>query len=175
MSNIESYLLYKPVLTKAVVGYFLKEDKVILGLRKQVSFGLGENLISGIGGKVGDSPEIIGESDEQAMMREAEEEIGVKIKKLHKVGEITFLFPNKAKWNQFVIAYIIKEWEGEPQETDVIKPLRFQLNELPFERMWADNQYWVPHVLSGKTINATFLYADDNKTVQEYISSSNIL
>lgn len=52
MSEIDKYLNQVETLMKVVVGYPVKETRVLLGLRKKVSLGLGENLISGIGGKV---------------------------------------------------------------------------------------------------------------------------
>ncbi len=152
---------------RAVVGYLLSDGQVILGLRKKVSMGLGENLISGIGGKVGDIQGLESESDDEALLREVQEEIDVTITSFKKVGEITFLFPNKPKWNQFVVAYIVNSWSGIPKETETIKPVTFSLNQLPVSQMWDDNKYWVPLVLNGKSIRAKFVYADDNRTVKE--------
>ena len=154
-------------LTRCVVCYLLKDDQVILGLRKKVSLGLGEHLISGIGGKVGDLEGLEGETDEEALQREVKEEIGVDVKSYKKVGEITYLFPNKPKWNQFIVAYLVNSWQGMLKETEAIKPMIFPANKLPVTKMWDDNQYWVPSVLAGKYIQATFTYGADNKTVLE--------
>ncbi len=167
MSQIESYLKTKPALTRMVLGYLVKDNEVILGLRKEVSWGLGKNLICGIGGKIGDVPGLENESDSEAMARETLEEIGLAIKNFNRVGKVIFLFPNKPKWNQEVIIYLIKDWTGEPSEQEKIKPLVFKHNALPQEQMWDDNQYWVPQVLAGKKVEATILFAEDNKTVAE--------
>jgi 8-oxo-dGTP pyrophosphatase MutT (NUDIX family) len=172
MNNIEKYLKESNTYTKAVVGYMIKEDNVILGLRKKVSFGLGENLISGIGGKIGDIEGLENETAEEALKREFLEEIGVNPKTYHKVGEITFVFPNKDKWNQQVDAYLITDWEGEPVETDVIDPNEYPINNLPRKTMWDDNRYWVPRILAGEKIKAIFVYGDDNATVvDQYIGN----
>lgn len=167
MSKLHEYVGTNPNLTKAVVCYFVKGDKILLGLRKKVSLGLGENLISGIGGKVGDIEGLENETFEEALHREVMEEVGVKIKKFQQVGEITFLFPNKPKWNQFVIAYIVSDWEGDFVETESIKPIEFNINEIPYSKMWADNKYWLPTVLDGKSIIAKFLYDEENKNIVE--------
>lgn len=163
--NTETYLEKFPPLTRAVVGYLVTNDRVILGLRKKVSWGLGENLISGIGGKVGDEEAFKGESDEEALVRELREEVGVTLISYEKVGEITFLFPHKPKWSSSVAAYLITQWQGEPQETEPIKPESFFKSSLPTEQMWDDNQYWVPLILEGKKVRAVFEYGEDNKTV----------
>ena len=156
--------------TPAVVGYLRDGDRVCLGIRKKVSSGLGENLIAGIGGKVGDSLEIRNETPASAMDREALEEIGVDILEKQEMGRVRFVFSHKppdSKWNQDVTIYSVTKWQGMPSETESIKPVWFDLGELPWERMWADNEYWLPKVLSGQRVDAVFLYRDDNK-VAEY-------
>src|SRR5262252_4693813 len=103
-------------LTPMVASYFLKDNQVLLGLRKQTEWELGKNLIAGIGGKIGDIPGLENETPERALEREAQEEIGVLPTSYHNAGQVTFLFPNKPKWNQKVNLYIVDEWEGEPTE-----------------------------------------------------------
>jgi ADP-ribose pyrophosphatase YjhB (NUDIX family) len=151
----------------AVVCYLIKDNKITLGLRKRVSFGLGENLISGIGGKVGDVTGLENETFDEALFREVKEEIDVEITTFKKVAEIKFLFPNKTKWNQYVIAYLISDWKGEPKETESIKPLTYNYNEIPFDRMWADNKDWLPLVLEDKEVEAIFMYNDTNDKIVE--------
>lgn len=169
MVSIKQYLGSGGVVfVPAVVCYLVKDGKVLLGRRKEVSLGLGKGLISGIGGKVGDKPEFADETYEQALVRELREEIGVAARRWRKVGQIRFLFPHKPKWNQEVTAYIVEDWEGEPQETDAIQPLWFDLGQLPAEKMWHDNQFWVPRVLAGESVQATFLYGGDGKVWEYY-------
>ncbi len=48
--------------TPSVVGYLREGGRVCLGVRKKVSLGLGENLVAGIGGRVGDTPEVKSET-----------------------------------------------------------------------------------------------------------------
>lgn len=154
------------VFVPAVVGYLQQQDRVLLGLRKRVSAGLGEGLVAGIGGKIGDAPELANETADAALVREFQEEVGVTPIKWENKGSVKFIFPAKSKWNQDVTIYTITAWEGQPQETEVIKPLWFPLTELPFERMWEDNQHWVPRALAGEMIQAVFLYDLDNKLAE---------
>lgn len=168
MGKLQDYLQSDITMTPAVVCYLIRGNKVLLGLRKKVSSGLGQNLISGIGGKVGDLPEIAGETADEALAREVLEEIGVKVTKFRRVGRVRFLFPCKPKWNQDVVAYIVEEWEGEPRETEAIEPMWFELGSLPAGQMWDDNKYWVPRVLAGECVDVSFLYDDSNSKVAEY-------
>jgi len=155
--------------TPAVVGYLRDGDKVCLGVRKKVSHGLGENLIAGIGGKVGDTPEIQNETPEEAIDREANEEIGVKVMEKQYRGRVRFIFSHKppdSKWNNDVKVYSITGWKGSPTETESTKPLWFSINDIPWKNMWEDNEHWLPKVLAGQLVNAIFLYSDDNKVAE---------
>lgn len=169
MKTIDEFLA-SVTFTAAVVGYLRDGDRVCLGLRKKVSAGLGENLIAGIGGKVGDSLEIQNESSDQAMNREVSEEIRVTVLAKQEMGRVRFIFAHKppdSPWNQDVTIYSITKWEGLPCETESIKPLWFDIGEIPWERMWEDNDYWLPKVLSGQRVDAIFLFSDDNQ-IAEY-------
>lgn len=165
MSEIEKYVT-RTHFTPAVVGYLRDGDRVLLGVRKSVSHGLGQNLIAGIGGKVGDSEETKSETHGQTMYREAEEEVVVKVLEKAEMGRLRFIFTHKkpdSSWNQDVTIYEITKWEGEPTETESTKPLWFDKDEIPWEKMWEDNEHWLPKVLSGKEVEAIFLFSDDNK------------
>ena len=39
------------------------------------------------------------------------------------------------------------------------------MDALPFGRMWDDAPRWLPRVLAGERLRATFSYAADNETV----------
>ena len=167
MKQLKSYLKSEIFFSPAVVCYLKKGNHVLLGLRKKVSLGLGENLIAGIGGKVGDSPGFEDETHEEALIREVHEEIEIQVLKYRRMGRVRFLFPHKPQWNQDVQVYVVNEWKGEPQETDVIKPIWVEVGDLPISQMWDDNTYWVPKVLLGEYVDAIFLYADDNKVIEQ--------
>jgi ADP-ribose pyrophosphatase YjhB (NUDIX family) len=169
MEKIDEFLR-SVTFTRAVVGYLRDGNRVCLGLRKKVSSGLGENLIAGIGGKVGDSLEIRNETPAHAMDREASEEIRVKVLEKQEMGRVRFIFSHKppdSPWNQDVTIYSITKWEGTPSETESLQPMWFETSELPWERMWGDNEHWLPKVLAGQPVNAVFLFSADNE-IAEY-------
>jgi 8-oxo-dGTP pyrophosphatase MutT (NUDIX family) len=168
MGEIDRYL-NSVTYTRAVVGFLVEGSRICLGVRKRASNGLGLNLIAGIGGKIGDSAEIQDETASMAMDREANEEIGVKVLEKQDMGRVRFIFthkPPESNWNQEVRIYSITRWEGKPCETESIKPLWFDIQKLPWEQMWEDNQYWLPRILSGERIEAVILYRDEDH-VQE--------
>lgn len=173
---IEEYVKQTDKLTKSTVGILVDENNVILGLRKSSSTDLGLGLIAGIGGK-----HELGESDEECFIREFKEEVGTIIEngqenivcqplEFKKVGRVRFFFKNKpieSSWNQDVAVYACTKWAGTPVETESTKPLTFNSSKIPFERMWPDNQYWIPKLLNNEQFNAVFIY-EDAKQIAEY-------
>lgn len=139
-------------------------QQVLLGRRKG-RFGRG--LLVGIGGKVGDQEDFKDETVEEAVAREVEEEIGVAVRSLLKVGEVAFLFPQKEEWSQRVHVFTCEDWEGDPGEGEEIRPEWFTPTEVPYEEMWDDAQYWLPLVLEGQLLRATFVYDEGNSRVIE--------
>ena len=132
--------------------------QVLPGLKKQ---GLGQGRLVGLGGHVepGESP--------RAAMREVLEESGVPVNPadLTEMGQSIFRFPARPSWNQSVTVFTAKHWQGEPSESDEIAPQWFEINRLPFERMWDDARSWLPHLLGGRRLSAEIVCADNNQTV----------
>ena len=133
--------------------------EILLGLKKN---GLGEGKWNGFGGKVEN-----GETIERAAARELREECGiaVDVRDLRRVARVEFCFPFKPAWNQIVHAFIARAWRGEPIESREMMPRWFGTNAIPYDTMWADDQHWLPLVLQGKCVNASFTFEPDNETV----------
>lgn len=166
-SLIDKVLDTKPILIPAVVCFPVKDQDVLLMRRTKTSDGLGQDLISGIGGKVGDSETFRNETHEEALVREVHEEVGITPTKYRKIGRVRFLWETKPNWNMDVTIYIVEAWRGNPVETDVAKPVWHKISNLPKIHMWEDNHYWLPKVLEGEKVNAIFLY-DENKKLSEH-------
>lgn len=132
---------------------------VLLGLKKM---GFGVSKVTGIGGKVE-----MGETVAEAALRELEEEVGLRAREpdLEPVGQLTFLFPFKPSFSQLVYVFLVKQWEGEPEEGREVVPTWFALDRVPFERMWHDATFWFPPIMAGERIRARFTFQEDNETV----------
>lgn len=117
---------------------------------------------NGVGGKVGE-----GEAIEAAAVREAHEEIGVLIDAadLTKVAMLTFYFDGKPEWSIECHTYITERWDGEPRESEEMAPEWFALDQIPFERMWVDDIHWLPRVLKGERLRATFNFSNDGSQI----------
>ncbi len=141
--------------------FLIKPDsrEILLAMKKR---GFGEGKFNGTGGKVEAT-----ETSKQATVREAKEEIGVDVSEddLVEVADITFLFENKPDWSFHCIAYTTTHWEGEPSESEEMAPQWFSFDEIPYERMWVDDKYWLPQVLESKKLNAIFHFSEDANAV----------
>lgn len=150
-------------LPEVCVTYLLREShtgtEVLLGRKK---FGLGEGNLVGPGGKL--EP---GESPADAAVREVLEEVSISIRPqdLMLVGELTYPFTHHPKFSQKSWAFVCREWEGEPVESDELVPEWHLLESIPLDRMWDDAKHWLPHALAGQFVRATFTFGADARTV----------
>jgi SAM-dependent methyltransferase len=138
-------------------------EDILLGFKKT---GFGEGKYVGIGGTV--------EADEtirQAAVRELKEEANLTTTEadLEKTARITFVFPGKPDWNRVVYVFLVRKWEGDPQESREIEPSWFAREEIPYPKMWQDAAHWLPLLLAGKKITASFRFEDDNETIQAQV------
>lgn len=133
--------------------------QVLLGHKKT---GLGSGKIVGLGGHVEDS-----ESPAEAAAREVKEESGIHVTPaaLHQVAHVTFLFPVCPRWDMTVSVFTSADWSGEAAESAEIRPEWFAVTDLPLTRMWDDARSWLPRILGGERLSATFTYAADCETV----------
>lgn len=143
------------MVTRVSVG---GQPQVLLGHKKT---GLGTGKIVGLGGHV--EP---GESAAEAAAREAKEEAGVHVplSALREAAFITFLFPVRPAWDMTASVFTAASYSGDPYETAEIRPEWFGRAALPLDRMWDDARSWLPRILDGERLRATFTYADDCQT-----------
>jgi 8-oxo-dGTP diphosphatase len=133
--------------------------ELLLGMKNR---GFGKDKYNGFGGKVE-----TGETIENAAARELREECGivVTLDDLTRAAHLEFFFPAQPDWNQAVHVFLAKRWRGEPVASCEMTPAWFSTEALPYERMWMDDPYWLPLVLHGEYVEATFTFKDDNETV----------
>lgn len=133
--------------------------QVLLGRKKK---GLGLGNIVGLGGKLE-----AGESAVEAAVREIDEESGLTVaaRDLRPLGVLTYLFPHRESWSQVSHVFVCSDWTGTPRESDELNPVWFDVETLPVDEMWDDARYWLPGVLSGIPVTATFTFGPDLTTV----------
>lgn len=142
--------------------FLVKDGQVLLAMKKR---GFGAGRWNGVGGKLD-----AGETVEQALVRECQEEINVTPISFEKRAEIVFDEQHKGvREFMHVHVFVGTKWEGEPKETEEMSPKWFHIADLPFSEMWPDDPFWLPQVLEGKYLNCNFVL-DEN----DQITSHNI-
>jgi ADP-ribose pyrophosphatase YjhB (NUDIX family) len=146
---------------QATLLFLLKDNQILLAMKKR-GFGVGK--WNGVGGKPNNNENI-----SETAIRETQEEINVIPSNISQVATLNFYFKNKPEWDQQVLVYITKKWEGDPVETEEMKPQWFDLNKIPYESMWSDDPFWLPLVLDEKQIQAKFTFGDNDTILKKEI------
>ncbi|NXR12571.1 8ODP triphosphatase, partial [Semnornis frantzii] len=139
----------------------VQPPRVLLGMKKR---GFGAGLWNGFGGKV--QP---GESIEEAARRELLEESGLTVDTLQKMGQITFEFVGSSELMDVHI-FRADDFHGEPTESDEMRPQWFQLDEVPFNHMWADDAYWFPLLLQKKLFRGYFKFQGQDTILEHTLT-----
>ena len=148
----------RKILTLTLV---LKEGRILLGLKKR-GFGMGR--WNGFGGKV-EADETI----EEAAKRETQEECGITITEMEKVGIHEFEFDSKRGEILEVHVFRVAAWMGEPVETEEMRPQWFTTDAIPYDAMWPDDIHWLPVFLVGKKFRTRFLFGDGDRVLENEV------
>lgn len=140
-----------------------RNNEILLAMKKR---GFGEGKYNGVGGKLEKD-----ETPETAMIREVKEEIGVVITKFEKVGLVEFdEYYKGEKQNLVFHLYFGYEWLGEIVETEEMRPEWFNIQNIPYDKMFPDDKYWLPLVLEGKKIKGYFKFDEDWNLLEKEIT-----
>ncbi|MDD5433070.1 MAG: 8-oxo-dGTP diphosphatase [Candidatus Pacebacteria bacterium] len=138
-----------------------QHPKVLLAMKKR---GFGQGRWNGLGGKVQD-----GETIEQAANREAFEEANIKLGELQKMGVIEFSWKTKPDILQVHIFKAESFW-GIPTETEEMKPAWFDVNQIPYSKMWQDDIYWMPLFLENQKFLGKFVFDDQDNILEKELN-----
>lgn len=131
---------------------FIVKDNQVLLIRKKR--GLGAGKINGPGGKL--DP---GETPLACAIRETEEELLVTPEQIDLVAELFFHAEDMPRIHAY--AYIAQEYSGTPTETEEASPIWFDIEEIPFNEMWQDDQYWLGAALGGSNVRGWFSFEEE--------------
>ena len=139
--------------TEAVLCYIRDRGRVLLQRKAEGRFGGG--FWNAPGGKI-----IDGESPEQAAAREVQEETSLTVRDLADHGTLTFFLRGIDEPDIHVRIFVAGGFEGTVEANDE-GPLEWIPDDaLPYDEMWEDDRLWVPHVLAGLRICASFRFSE---------------
>jgi len=148
----------------ATLVFVFRDDEILLINKKT---GLGKGKVNGPGGKV--EP---GETPEAAAVRECHEELDIRVSKLEYCGEHRFQFLDG--YSIHVWVYRTRDFEGIPTESREASPLWTRMDQIPFEKMWEDDKYWLPKVIRGERFQARWIFDGDRIADHEILPDGNI-
>lgn len=136
----------RKILTLAIV---VRDGRVCLGHKKR---GFGRGWYNGFGGKVRHGEDVLA-----AAKRELDEEAGVSATVWEPRGTLTFTFKGQPD-ELMVHLFTVSDLTGEPVETGEMRPEWFAVGEVPYHQMWPADRHWMPIVLAGSSVRASFHY-----------------
>jgi len=148
----------------ATLVFAFRDDEILLINKKT---GLGKGKVNAPGGKI--EP---GETPEAAAVRECHEELDIRVSKLEYCGEHRFQFVDG--YSIHVWVYRTRDFEGVPTESREASPLWTRMDQIPFEKMWEDDKYWLPMVIRGERFQARWIFDGDRIADHEILPDGNI-
>jgi 8-oxo-dGTP diphosphatase len=136
----------------ATLMFVVRGDSVLLIHKKR---GLGAGKVNGPGGHIE-----VNEKPMACAIRETQEELCIATGNVKYMGELYFHAEDMPRIHAYV--YTATTFEGEPTETDEAIPLWTKIAEIPYEKMWQDDQIWLPEVLRGNRVRAWFTFEQEN-------------
>jgi 8-oxo-dGTP diphosphatase len=135
----------------ATLVFVFRDDEILLINKKT---GLGKGKVNGPGGKV--DP---GETPETAAIRECHEELDIRVSNLEYCGEHRFQFVDGYSIQVWV--YRTRDFEGVATESREAEPLWTRMDQIPYDRMWEDDKYWLPMIIRGERFQTRWIFDGD--------------
>jgi 8-oxo-dGTP diphosphatase/2-hydroxy-dATP diphosphatase len=133
-----------------------QHNRLLLGRKKR---GFGAGKWNGFGGKL--EP---GESLIEGAKRELWEEAGIEAVNMEELGRLVFRFQDHPEIMD-VHVFKVRDFSGQPIETNEMTPGWFNEDEAPFEEMWPDDRFWFPLMLKNKQFKGLFSFDDRHQIV----------
>ncbi|MFK7848880.1 MAG: 8-oxo-dGTP diphosphatase [Rhodothermales bacterium] len=135
----------------ATLAFVIKDGQILLIRKKR---GLGAGKINGPGGRLEAH-----ESIDACAVRETQEELCITPLNILKQGELQFQFVDG--YSIHVHVYSAPDLDGTPAETEEAIPIWAPLDAVPYDEMWEDDIYWLPHLIAGDHFHGYFIFDDD--------------
>lgn len=148
--------------TRATLCFIVRDNKVLLLKKSKGLFGQGK--WNAPGGKI-----LPGEDPAQCAVREVLEETQLTIRDLEHLATVHFYKHDQRDSPDWTVnVFLSRIFEGSPTGGREGVVQWFNVNALPFEEMWEDDQYWHRLVLEGKKFEGWFYYTGDFEKLVDY-------
>ena len=145
----------------ATLCYVQNHGQVLLQRKAAGLFG--EGRWNAPGGKL-----LEGEAPESGAQREVLEETGSSVNGLRFHGLLNFYLGSTRRLDQAVFVFSCCEFKGVLQPNREGELRWFSLDEMPYDRMWEDDRFWVPLLLDGKSFVGDFHFSAAYQRLIQY-------
>lgn len=147
---------------KTVTLLFLRRgDEILLAMKKR---GYGVDKWNGVGGKLES-----GETALQGAIRECQEEINVTPLDPRLSGRLNFFEYENPDFQHSCHIFVSEDWQGEPKETEEMRPRWFHIDGLPYAKMWPDDELWMPHLLQNRPFSGDITVEISTNRLRQHI------
>ncbi|MBI2913893.1 MAG: 8-oxo-dGTP diphosphatase [Chloroflexi bacterium] len=147
---------------EATVCLVRRDGKLLLQKKASERFGGGK--WDGPGGKL--RP---GESPADGVVREVEEETGLRIIDPAFRGSFEVYFGAGDQPDWVVHVFSGSRFGGELRPSDEGELRWFPEDQLPYEEMWPSDPHWLPDVLAGRRFQATLWFDEKAETLLDHM------
>jgi len=137
--------------------HIIDGDRLLL---KKANRGISKGKWNAAGGKI--EP---GETPEQGAIREVLEETGLSVINLTNHGPLNFHMDGKKDLSFVVHLFSTKSFDGELKSSEEGEVKWFDVDKIPYDEMWDDDNYWMHLMLKNKRFVVDFYYDKENKEV----------
>jgi 8-oxo-dGTP diphosphatase len=139
---------------EATLCQIINDGHLLLQMKSIGRFG--EGKWNGPGGKL-----LEGETPSEGVVREVFEETGLKVSSLTYHGGLYHYFGQEEKPDWLVHIFSTKTFKGDIKESEEGELKWFSFKEIPYKKMWQDDEYWLPMALEEKRFTGSFYFNKD--------------
>ena len=96
------------------------------------------------------------ESPLEGAVREVREELRIEAIGAELVGELQFQFTDG--YSIHVWVFLAERFDGTPSETEEATPIWTRIDEIPYDKMWEDDRYWLPMLIDRRPFRGRFIF-----------------
>jgi 8-oxo-dGTP diphosphatase len=145
---------------RATLCHIINGNKLLL---KEATRGVSKGKWNGPGGKFEK-----GETPEQCAIRETLEETGIRMLNPFFHGKLYFFMNGRKELSIEGFLFSARKFSGRIKSTEEGPVRWFRIKDLPFDRMWDDDKYWIDLMLQARRFDIYMYYDKRNKRVVEY-------
>ena len=82
------------------------------------------------------------------------------------MGELEFVFKGNEEANNYTYVFICYDWEGESEDKGEGELRWFKIEDIPLDKMWDDDKYWLKPLLGGEYMHKRFYFNKEGKVIR---------